>query len=92
MQRDKVKKRDSLYIYIYKGTGCTSKRDRVLEKRVRNPSETARQFPPHAKNPFCIKISCPRIADRPADLFSDPPNSTIGSSARLPPPPPLCRT
>lgn len=55
MQRDKVKKRDSLYIYIYKGTGCTSKRDRVLEKRVRNPSETARQFPPHAKNPFCIK-------------------------------------
>lgn len=56
---------------------------------MRNPSETARQFPPHAKNPFCIKISCPRIVDRPSDPFLDPPNSTIGSSAR---PPPFCRT
>lgn len=56
MQRDKVKKgTDYIYTYIYEGTGCTPKRDRVLEKRVRNPSETARQFPPHAKNPFCIK-------------------------------------
>nr|XP_012230958.1 PREDICTED: uncharacterized protein LOC105677135 [Linepithema humile] len=34
-------------------------------------------------------VSCPRIADRPADPFSDLPNSTMDSPARLPLPLPL---
>lgn len=82
MRRDEVEKKEGQFIYIYiymKGTGTstyTSEREHVSGKRVRNPSEMARQIPPRAKNPFCIKISCPRIADRPPDPFSAPPNST----------------
>lgn len=40
---------------------------------------------PNLKALLCeIAVSCPRIADRPADPFSDLPNSMMGSPARLP--------